>query len=307
MDKEARILVTGSTGMVGSAVVRLLRERGFKNLLTPSRRKLDLRNTQDVNNYFNEHKPEYVFLIAAKVGGIHANMTYRADFIFDNLMMQCNTINACKENKVKKILFVSSGCVYPKNANNPIQEADMLTGLLEPSNEHYSVAKIAGIKMCEAYYLQYGLEYAVVIPNNIYGPGDNYHPENSHVMASLIRKFHQANKNNTDVEIWGSGNQMREFVYVDDVAEACIMLMSSSSVGSYNCSSEVEISVKDLASLIASIQNYEGTVVYNINKPEGHFRKGFSCQKLKNVGWEPRVDLQTGIRLAYDWYKSKLQ
>lgn len=307
MDKEARILVTGSTGMVGSAVVRLLREQGFRNLLTPSRKKLDLRNTQDVNNYFSEHRPEYVFLIAAKVGGIHANMTYRADFIFDNLMMQCNTINACKENKVKKILFVSSGCVYPKNANNPIQEADMLTGLLEPSNEHYSVAKIAGIKMCEAYYLQYGLEYAVVIPNNIYGPGDNYHPENSHVMASLIRKFHQASKNNTDVEIWGSGNQMREFVYVDDVANACIMLMDSNYTGSYNCSSEVEISIKDLASLIASIQNYEGTVVYNTNKPEGHFRKGFSCQKLKNAGWEPRVDLQTGIRLAYDWYKLNIK
>lgn len=305
MDKKARILVTGTTGMVGSAVVRLLREQGFENLLTPTRKQLDLKNTQDVNAYFNEHKPEYVFLIAAKVGGIHANMTYRADFIFDNLMMQCNTINACKDNQVKKLLFVSSGCVYPKNANSPIQESDMLTGLLEPSNEHYSVAKIAGIKMCEAYHLQYGLEYAVVIPNNIYGPGDNYHPENSHVMASLIRKFHEAGKSGVGVEIWGSGNQMREFVYVDDVASACIMLMNSNATGSYNCSSEVEISIRELANLIASIQDYKGSITYNTDRPEGHFRKGFSCQKLKAFGWKPKIDLQAGIRLAYDWYKTR--
>lgn len=306
MNREATILVTGSTGMVGSAVVRLLEQQGYKNLLTPSRKQLDLRNTQDVNDYFSKHKPEYAFLIAAKVGGIHANMTYRADFIFDNLMMQCNTINACKETKAKKLLFVSSGCVYPKNANNPIHETDMLTGLLEPSNEHYSVAKIAGIKMCEAYHLQYGLEYAVVVPNNIYGPGDNYHPENSHVMASLIRKFHEANKNNTDVVIWGSGNQMREFVYVDDVASACVLLMNTKSIGSYNCSSEVEISIKDLANLVAGVQDYKGNVVYDTNKPEGHFRKGFSCQKLKAVGWIPKIGLEEGIKLSYDWYKSKL-
>ena len=303
MNPNSKILVTGSTGMVGSAVVRLLKKQGYSNLLTPSRKELDLRNTEDTNKYFTEHKPEYVFLVAAKVGGIHANMTYRADFIFDNLMMQCNTINACKDNQIKKLLFVSSGCVYPKNANNPIHEADMLTGLLEPSNEHYSVAKIAGIKMCEAYHMQYGLDYVVVIPNNIYGPGDNYHPENSHVMASLIRKFHEANKNNTDVEIWGSGNQMREFVYVEDVASACISLMNSSHIGSYNCSSEVEISIRDLANLIGNIQEFRGNITYNTSKPEGHLRKGFSCQKLKQTGWDAEVSLEAGIRLAYDWYK----
>jgi len=303
MNQNSKILITGSTGMVGSAVVRLLKKQGFTNLLTPSRKELDLRNTQEVNNYFQEHKPEYAYLIAAKVGGIHANMTYRADFIFDNLMMQCNAINACKDNQIKKLLFVSSGCVYPKNANNPIHEADILTGLLEPSNEHYSVAKIAGIKMCEAYHLQHGLDYVVVIPNNIYGPKDNYHPENSHVMASLIRKFHEANKNNTDVEIWGSGNQMREFVYVDDVASACISLMNSTHTGSYNCSSEVEIPIRDLANLVATIQDFKGNINYNTTKPEGHFRKGFSCQKLKEIGWNAGTDLETGIRLAYNWYK----
>ncbi len=280
--------------MVGSAVVRMLRELGYNNLLTPPRKEVNLVNPQDVQAYFAYHKPEYVFLIAAKVGGIHANMTYRADFIFDNLMMQSNTINACKENNVKKVLFVSSGCVYPKYAENPISEEAMLTGLLEPSNEHYSIAKIAGIKMCEAYNMQYGLDYAVVIPNNIYGPGDNYHPENSHVMASLIRKFHEAKQNGTDVEIWGSGKQMREFVYVEDVAKACVSLIDSSYIGAYNCSSEYEITIKDLAELVAEVLEFKGNIVYNTDKPEGHPRKGFSCAKLKQTGW----DASTSFKLV---------
>lgn len=307
MNLESKILITGSTGMVGSSVLKLLTERGYTNLLTPPRKELDLTDTEAVKKYFIKNKPEYVFLIAAKVGGIYANMTYRADFIFDNLMMQSNVINACKNNNIKKLLFVSSGCVYPKNANNPIIESDMLTGLLEPSNEHYSVAKIAGIKMCEAYHMQYGLDYAVVIPNNIYGPGDNYHPENSHVMAATIRKFHNAIETNSDVEIWGSGNQMREFVYVDDVSNACISLMSSDYIGMYNCSSEFEIAIKDLALMISNILGFKGNIIYNTNKPEGHFRKGFSCAKLKNTGWYAQTDLQTGIRLAYEWYKNKIK
>lgn len=292
--------------MVGSAVVKMLKELGYDNLLTPSRKEMDLVNPQDVKTYFTHHKPEYVFLIAAKVGGIHANMTYRADFIFDNLMMQSNTINACKENNIKKVLFVSSGCVYPKYAENPISEEAMLTGLLEPSNEHYSIAKIAGIKMCEAYNMQYGLDYAVVIPNNIYGPGDNYHPENSHVMASLIRKFHEAKQNETDVEIWGSGKQMREFVYVEDVAKACVSLMDSSYIGSYNCSSEYEITIKDLAELVAEVLEFKGNIIYNTNKPEGHPRKGFSCEKLRKTGWKSSILLKEGIQLAYEWYKQNL-
>ena len=292
--------------MVGSSVVRMLRELGYNNLLTPPRKEIDLVNPQDVQAYFAYHKPEYVFLIAAKVGGIHANMTYRADFIFDNLMMQSNTINACKENNIKKVLFVSSGCVYPKYAENPISEEAMLTGLLEPSNEHYSIAKIAGIKMCEAYNMQYGLDYAVVIPNNIYGPGDNYHPENSHVMASLIRKFHEAKQNGTDVEIWGSGKQMREFVYVEDVAKACVSLINSSYIGAYNCSSEHEITIKDLAELVAEVLEFKGNIVYNTDKPEGHPRKGFSCAKLKQTGWNASTSLREGIQLAYEWYKQNL-
>ena len=306
MDKNSKILVTGSTGMVGSAVVKMLTEMGYINLLTPPRKELDLTNPQEVNTYFTYNKPEYVFLIAAKVGGIYANMTYRADFIFDNLMMQSNAINACKENNVKKILFVSSGCVYPKYAESPISEDDMLTGTLEPSNEHYSIAKIAGIKMCEAYHMQHNLKYAVVIPNNIYGPKDNYHPENSHVMASLIRKFHEAKQNNTDVEIWGSGKQMREFVYVEDVAKACVSLIDSSYIGEYNCSSEYEITIKDLAELIAEILEFKGNIVYNIDKPEGHPRKGFSCKKLRKTGWEASTPLREGIKLSYEWYKQTL-
>jgi GDP-L-fucose synthase len=306
MDKNSKILITGSTGMVGSAVVRMLKELGYNNLLTPPRKEVDLVNPQDVKAYFAYHKPEYVFLIAAKVGGLYANMTYRADFIFDNLMMQSNTINACKENNVKKVLFVSSGCVYPKYAENPISEEAMLTGLLEPSNEHYSIAKIAGIKMCEAYNMQYGLNYAVVIPNNIYGPGDNYHPENSHVMASLIRKFHEAKQNGTDVEIWGSGKQMREFVYVEDVAKACVSLIDSSYIGSYNCSSEYEITIKDLAELVAEVLEFKGNIIYNTDKPEGHPRKGFSCEKLRKTGWKSSISLKEGIQLAYEWYKQNL-
>jgi len=303
MNQNSKILITGSTGMVGSAVVKLLTEMGYTNLLTPPRKELDLTNSQDVQTYFATNKPEYVFLIASKVGGIYANMTYRADFIFDNLMMQSNTINASKENNVTKIIFVSSGCVYPKWAENPISEDAMLTGTLEPSNEHYSIAKIAGIKMCEAYHMQYGLESATVIPNNIYGPGDNDHPENSHVMASLIRKFHEAKENGTDVEIWGSGNQMREFVYVEDVAKACVSLMDSSYLGAYNCSSEQEITIKDLAELIADVLDFKGNIVYNTDKPEGHPRKGFSCEKLRKTGWEASIFLREGIQLSYEWYK----
>jgi GDP-L-fucose synthase len=306
MDKNSKILITGSGGMVGSSVVKMLQELGFNNLLKPRKIELDLCDTEAVKSYFSNHKPEYVFLIAAKVGGIHANMTYRADFIFENLMMQSNVINSCKDHQIKKLLFVSSGCVYPKHAENPISESAMLTGLLEPSNEHYSIAKIAGIKMCEAYQLQYGLDYAVVIPNNIYGPGDNYHPENSHVMAALIRKFDHAIKNNTDVEIWGSGNQMREFVYVDDVARTCIHLINNEYTGAFNCSSEVEITIKDLANLIAKILGFNGKIHYNIDKPEGHLRKGFTCDKLHSTGWKHNINLEDGIKLSYDWYKETI-
>ncbi len=304
MDKSSKILVTGSGGMLGSSVLKKLKSNGYNNILYPRKKELDLTKSDSVDKYFEENKPEYVFLIAAKVGGIYANMTYRADFIYENLMIEANVINCCKSHNVEKILFVSSGCVYPKNANNPIIEDDILTGKLEPSNEHYSISKIAGIKLCEAYYNQYKLKYAVVIPNNIYGPGDNYHPENSHVMASLIRKFHEAKiKDLKNVEIWGSGNQLREFIYVDDVSDACIELISNDSIGSFNCSSEVEISIKNLSYLVSDIVGYKGEIFFNTDKPEGHFRKGFSCEKLRKTGWEYKTNLNDGIINSYDWYK----
>jgi GDP-L-fucose synthase len=303
MDKSSKILVTGSGGMLGSSVLERLKQMGFSNILNPRKSELDLTKSIDVDEYFKFNKPDYVFLIAAKVGGIYANMTYKAEFIYENLMIQSNVINSSNFNGVKKLIFVSSGCVYPKNANNPIVEDDILTGKLEPSNEHYSIAKIAGIKMCEAYYHQYGLKYAVVIPNNIYGPGDNYHPENSHVMASLIRKFHESMERGDErVEIWGSGNQIREFIYVDDVSDACIKLMFDDYVGSYNCSSEIEISIKNLSYLISNIVGYKGDLFFNTEKPEGHFRKGFSCERLKKIGWESKVELDKGIEMAYRWY-----
>lgn len=306
MNLTSKILVTGSGGMLGSSVTKILKEKNYTNLYTPRKSELDLTQSSDVNLYFENNKPEYVFLIAAKVGGIFANMSYRANFIYENLMMQTNLIQACHIHNVKKIVFVSSGCVYPKLANNPITEEDILSGPLEPSNEHYSIAKIAGIKTCEAYYAQYGLDYCVVIPNNIYGPKDNYHPENSHVMASLIRKFHQAKlENKGAVEIWGSGNQYREFIYVDDVASACIQLMKSNHIGSFNCSSEVEISIKELSYLIANIIGFHDKIIFDQNKPEGHFRKSFSCNKLKSIGWSHKVDLEEGIKKAYEWYLSQ--
>jgi GDP-L-fucose synthase len=305
MDKTSKILVTGTGGMLGSATTKLLKEKNYTNIYTPRKSELDLTISGCVNSYFQNNRPEYVFLIAAKVGGILANMSYRANFIYDNLMMQTNVINACHLYGIKKIIFVSSGCVYPKNANNPILEEDILTGTLEPSNEHYSIAKIAGIKTCEAYYAQYDLKYCVVIPNNIYGPNDNYHPENSHVMASLIRKFHKAKiSKDTSVEIWGSGNQMREFIYVDDVANACVSLMLSEHIGSFNCSSEIEISIKELSYLVAKIVGFNGKIVFDTKKPEGHFRKGFSCNKLKLTGWSHKIDLLEGIHKAYEWYKA---
>ena len=303
MDKNSKILVTGSGGMLGSSIVNILKDLGYINIFTPRKIELDLTKGNDVNKYFKLNSPDYVFLVAAKVGGIYANMTYRADFIYENLMIESNVINCCHLYNIKKLIFVSSGCVYPKDSKNPIIEDEILTGKLEPSNEHYSIAKIAGIKMCEAYYHQYGLKYSVVIPNNIYGPNDNFHPENSHVMASLIRKIHNAKVNNYDyVEIWGSGNQFREFIYVDDVAIACINLMNSEYIGSFNCSSEYEISIKELAYLISNIIEFKGQLIFNRNKPEGHLRKGFSCKKLRNTGWSHNILLKDGIKKSYEWY-----
>jgi GDP-L-fucose synthase len=287
---------------------------GYTNLLTPPRKELDLTNSQDVQTYFATNKPEYVFLIAAKVGGIYANMTYRADFIFDNLMMQSNAINASKENNVTKIIFVSSGCVYPKWAENPISEDAMLTGTLEPSYEHYSIAKIAGIKMCESYNRQYGtshgIDYRSVMPTNLYGPGDNYHPENSHVIPALIRRFHEAKMSSaSDVVIWGTGTPKREFLYVDDMATASIFVMDLNKK-TYDQHTEPmqshinvgfggDVTIAELAKAVGEAVGYQGNICFDSSKPDGSPRKWMDSGRLNRLGWKPKMDLAGGLRAAY--------
>jgi GDP-L-fucose synthase len=303
---DSKILITGSRGMVGSSLVDILKSLGYNNILIPSSKELNLINQQDTADYFKANKPEYCFHIAGKVGGIYANMTYRADFIYQNLMMAANVIHCCHTHNIKKIIFVSSGCVYPDSAPNPIKETSLLTDLLQQSHEHYAISKIAGIKMCEAYNLQYGLNYAVAVPNNIYGPRDNYHPQNSHVMAALIGKFHNAKINNlSSVEIWGSGNQKREFVYVDDLSRALIELMlNPNAKGIYNCGGGENIKIRDLSNKIAKVVGFTGELTFNTDKPEGHLEKYFDCTKLRALGWSPQVNLDEGIEKAYQWYKS---
>jgi GDP-L-fucose synthase len=290
--------------MVGSAIKRLLISDGYTNLLCPSSKELNLVSQEAVFNYFNSHKPDFVFHVAGKVGGIYANMTYRGEFLYENMMMASNVIHACHLNSVKKILFVSSGCVYPDLATNPIKEDSLLTGSLQNSHEHYAIAKIAGIKMCEAYFMQYKQNFAVIVPNNIYGPGDNYHPQNSHVMAALIAKFCKAKANgDKSVEIWGSGNQKREFVFVDDIAHGCIMLMNNDNArGIYNCGGGDNIAIKDLSNKIAEIVGFNGNLIFDTSKPEGHLEKYFDCSKLQSLGWQAKTSLQDGILMAYKSY-----
>lgn len=309
MNKNSKILITGGSGMVGSAVINKMQENEYKNILSPKSKELNLISQDDVFKYFESHKPEFVFHIAGKVGGIYANMTYKADFLYENLMMAANIIHACKKYNIKKVLFVSSGCIYPDSAKNPILESSLLTGSLQESHEHYAIAKIAGIKLCEAYNFQYGLNYVTIVPNNIYGPNDNYHPQNSHVMAALIAKFHYAKTNNiNNVEIWGSGNQKREFIYVDDIATASILLMEKHDInGIYNCAGGENITIRILSEKIAKIINYEGKIDFNTNKPEGHLEKYFNCDKLISIGWKPKINLDEGIKLAYNWYKNNLK
>jgi len=308
MDKQAKIYIAGHRGMVGSAIYRKLEKEGYNNIIVRTSSELDLRNQQQVTDFFSDEKPEYVFLAAAKVGGIIANDVYRADFIYENLQIQNNIIHNSYRNKVKKLLFLGSSCIYPKMAPQPLKEEYLLTGLLEPTNEAYAIAKIAGIKMCDAYRTQYGCNYISVMPTNLYGYNDNYHSQNSHVLPALIRRFHEAKEQNANVvTIWGSGTPKREFLFADDLAEACYYLMKNyDEPGLINIGTGEDISIKDLALLIKSIIGYNGEIQFDTTKPDGTPRKLMDMSKLHNIGWKHTIDLPEGIKLAYqDFLKNR--
>ncbi|PVH25699.1 GDP-L-fucose synthase [Sphingobacterium corticibacter] len=307
MDKKAKIYVAGHRGMVGSAIHRKLQQLGYENILTRTSAELDLRDQAAVAAFFATEKPDFVFMAAAKVGGIVANNTYRADFIYENLAIQNNVIHQAHVHAVKKLMFLGSSCIYPKMALQPLKEDALLTGLLEPTNEPYAIAKIAGIKMCEAYRAQYGDNFISVMPTNLYGLNDNYHPENSHVLPALIRRFHEAKEQQLEeVVIWGSGTPMREFLYADDLAEACVFLMDTySESGFINVGVGEDISIKDLAQLIKQIVGFEGALRYDSSKPDGTPRKLMNVEKLHNLGWKHKIELEEGIRLAYQDFQNK--
>jgi len=307
MDKQAKIYIAGHKGMVGSAIYRKLVKEGFTNFVTRGSSELDLRNQQQVSDFFAQEKPEYVFLAAAKVGGIIANNTYRADFLYDNLQIQNNVIHSSYVNEVKKLMFLGSSCIYPKMAPQPLKEEYLLTGLLEPTNEPYAIAKIAGIKMCDAYRDQYGCNYISVMPTNLYGLNDNYHPQNSHVLPALIRRFHEAKEQNAaEVVIWGTGSPKREFLFADDLAEACYYLMQNyNEPGLVNIGTGEDLSIKDLALLIKQIIGYTGEIKFDTAKPDGTPRKLMDVTKLTNAGWKYHTTLEQGIALAYHDFLSK--
>jgi GDP-L-fucose synthase len=301
MKKTDKIYVAGHTGMVGSAIVNTLTDQGFTNLVHRSSKELDLRDQTAVENFFSQEKPNYVFLAAAKVGGIIANNTYRADFLYDNLAIVSNIIHAAHKNAVTKLLFLGSSCIYPKMAPQPIKEEYLLTGPLEETNEPYAIAKIAGIKLCETYRQQYGANFISVMPTNLYGKNDNYHPENSHVLPALIRRFNEAKEQGLNkVVIWGSGNPLREFLFADDLADACIFLMENYNEKEIiNIGCGTDISIKELAELISEITGFTGELVFDTTKPDGTPRKLLDVTKLNTLGWHYKTGLKEGIRIAY--------
>ena len=301
MEKSAKIYVAGHRGMVGSAIVRELKKLGFENILERTSSELDLRNQADVEALYAAEKPDYVFVSAAKVGGILANNTYRAEFLYDNLSIQNNLIHFAHVYGVKKLLFLGSSCIYPKMAPQPLKEDYLLSGLLEPTNEPYAIAKITGIKMCEAYRDQYGCNFISAMPTNMYGPNDNYHPENSHVLPALIRKFHEAKESGSNtVTIWGDGSPFREFLYADDLANALVYLMLNYNEKEFvNVGFGHEISIKDLALLIQKVVGFEGQLTFDTSKPNGTPRKLMDSSRLFATGWKPKTTLEEGIKLAY--------
>lgn len=307
MEKQAKIYVAGHRGMVGSAIYRKLKESGFENIIVRTSKELDLRDQQAVKEFFETEKPEYVFLAAAKVGGIMANNVYRADFIYENLAIQNNVIHYSHENDVKKLMFLGSSCIYPKMAPQPLKEDYLLTGTLEPTNEPYAIAKIAGIKMVESYRMQYDDNYISVMPTNLYGINDNYHPENSHVLPALIRKFHEAKVNNSPtVNIWGSGKPLREFMFADDLADACLFLMENyNDLQFVNIGVGEDISIRELAELIKEVVGFQGELEFDSSKPDGTPRKLMDVSKLTSLGWKARTNLKEGIKLAYEDFLKK--
>lgn len=301
---EKLIYVAGHRGMVGSAIVRQLKARGEKNIVVRTSNELDLRDRSAVNTFFENTKPDLVYLAAAKVGGIYANDTYPAEFLFDNLAIVSNVIDAAHKHQVEKLLFLGSSCIYPRLAPQPISEGDLLTGSLEPTNEPYALAKIAGLKLCDAYRKQYGCNYISAMPTNLYGPGDNYHPENSHVLPAFIRRFYEAVKNDVDqVECWGSGSAKREFLHVDDLSTALIFLMDNyNSEGWVNVGTGVDLSIKELAETIAEIAGYKGEIVWDSSKPDGAPRKLLNVDKMSGLGWSSKITLTDGLKSVYEEY-----
>lgn len=304
MDTQSKVFVAGYNGLVGSAIVRALEAKGYRNLLLRSSRELDLRNQAAVDAFFAIEKPDYVFLAAAKVGGIQANNTYRAEFLYDNLMIEANIIHSAYRHRTRKLLFLGSSCIYPKLCPQPMKEEYLLTGFLEPTNEPYAIAKIAGLKLCENYCRQYGVNFFSAMPTNLYGINDNFDLANSHVLPALMRKFHEAKVNgDPTVTVWGTGTPLREFLYVDDLADALIFLMQNYSETDFvNVGTGQEVSIKDLALAIKTVVGYEGELVFDTTKPDGTPRKLLDVSRLEAAGWKAKTDLKTGIEKTYAWY-----
>ncbi|PAV11359.1 GDP-fucose synthetase [Methanosarcina spelaei] len=312
MDKKSKIYLAGHRGLVGSAIKRKLESKGYSNLIFRTHGELDLTNQQAVNEFFEREKPEYVFLAAAKVGGILANNTYPAEFIYENLMIEANIIHASYRNGVKKLLFLGSSCIYPKLAPQPLKEEYLLTGPLEETNEAYAIAKIAGIRLCKHYNQQYGTNFISVMPTNLYGPNDNFDLETSHVMPALIRKFHEAKvKNEPEVVIWGTGKPLREFMHVDDMADACVYLMekyNTDSIGEFvNIGVGKDITIGELSEVIKEIVGFEGTIRKDLSKPDGTPQKLLDIAKLSSLGWKAKISLRDGIEQTYEWYQSQIK
>ena len=313
--RQSKIFIAGAAGLVGSAIVRRLRVGGYANLLTPRRAELDLADQTQVASFFAQQRPDYVFLAAARVGGIHANNTYPAEFIHDNLVIQNNVIHQAWRHGVKRLLFLGSSCIYPKAAPQPMREESLLSGPLEPTNEPYAIAKIAGLKLCEAYNRQYGTRFVAVMPTNLYGPGDNFHPENSHVLPALIRRFHEAKvSGQAEVTVWGTGTPMREFLYVDDMADGCVFVMGLDDATlvrelcSYprpnfiNLGTGEDLTIHDLAVAVKEVVGFAGRISYDTSKPDGTLRKQLDVSRMLALGWRAKVALRDGLALTYQWY-----